>query len=124
MIVILKQNRLKLYLNQCFKILNKLFETYICRMQKFDQLILSLILTLKAPNKNCSRRHFKFLLLSFEKIRLDISCKSSAYQRIHLKHQVYQRSRSCLSEDSLETSSLIFSEKQCKNINKCRLLQS
>ena len=24
-------------------------------------------LTLKAPNKNCSRRHFDFLLLSFEK---------------------------------------------------------
>ena len=23
-------------------------------------------LTLKAPNKNCSRRYFKFLLLSFE----------------------------------------------------------
>ena len=23
-------------------------------------------LTLKAPNKNCSRRHFNFLLLSFE----------------------------------------------------------
>ena len=24
------------------------------------------ILTLKVPNKNCSRRHFIFLLLSFE----------------------------------------------------------
>ena len=24
------------------------------------------LLTLKAPNKNCSRRHFNFLLLSFE----------------------------------------------------------
>ena len=24
------------------------------------------VLTLKAPNKNCSRRHFNFLLLSFE----------------------------------------------------------
>ena len=24
------------------------------------------ILTLKAPNKNCSRRHFNFLILSFE----------------------------------------------------------
>ena len=30
----------------------------------------------------------------------------------------------CLAEDSLETSSLIFSEKQWKNINVCRLLQS
>ena len=46
-------------------------------------------LALKAPNKNCSRRHFKFLFLSFEeydarKWRLDFSCE----QRIHLKHQV------------------------------------
>ena len=30
----------------------------------------------------------------------------------------------CLAEDSLETSSLIFSEKQWKNIYECRLLQS
>ena len=44
--------------------------------------------TLIAPNKNCSRRHFNFLLLSFEEIRLDFSCESSAKQRIHLKHQV------------------------------------
>ena len=29
----------------------------------------------------------------------------------------------CLAEDSLETSSLIFSEKQWKNIYECRLLQ-
>ena len=35
-------------------------------------------LTLKEPNKNCSRRHFNFLLLSFVKIRLDFSCQSSA----------------------------------------------
>ena len=35
-------------------------------------------LTLKAPNKNCSRRHFNFLLLSFEENK----------ERIHLKHQV------------------------------------
>ena len=45
-------------------------------------------LTVKAPNKICSRRHFNFLLLSFEEIRLDFSCESSALQRIHLKHQV------------------------------------
>ena len=25
-----------------------------------------ILLTLKTPNKNCSRRHFNFLLLSFE----------------------------------------------------------
>ena len=30
----------------------------------------------------------------------------------------------CLAEDSLETSCLIFSEKQWKNIYECRLLQS
>ena len=30
----------------------------------------------------------------------------------------------CLTEDSLDTSSLIFSEKQSKNIYECRLLQS
>ena len=29
----------------------------------------------------------------------------------------------CLAEDSLETSGLIFSEKQWKNIYECRLLQ-
>ena len=36
------------------------------------------VLALKVPNKKCSRRHFNFLLLSFEKIRLDFSCESSA----------------------------------------------
>ena len=35
-------------------------------------------LALKAPYKNCSRRHFNFLLLSSKKIRLDFSCESSA----------------------------------------------
>ena len=30
----------------------------------------------------------------------------------------------CLSEDSLETSQVIFSEKQWKNVYECRLLQS
>ena len=39
-------------------------------------------LTLKAPNKNCSRQHFNFLLLSFEEN------KGLIFQRIHLKHQV------------------------------------
>ena len=64
-------------------------------------------LTLKAPNKNCSRRHFNFSLLSFEKN------KASFFMWIL-----------CLAEDSLETLSLIFSEKQWKNIYECRLLQS
>ena len=35
--------------------------TGISKILKF-----SYLLTLKAPNKNCSRRHFNFLLLSFE----------------------------------------------------------
>ena len=48
-------------------------------------------LTLEAPNKNCSRRHFNCLLYLSKKIGLDFSCESSA---------------------SLVTSSLIFSEKQ------------
>ena len=52
-------------------------------------------LTLKAPNKNCSRRHLNFFLLS------------SAQQRIHLKHHV-----------------LFSLKKTMKNIYECRLLQS
>ena len=42
------------------------------------------ILTLKAPNKNCSRQHFNLLLLSFEEN------KASFFQvnPLHLKHQV------------------------------------
>ena len=41
-------------------------------------------LTLKVPNKNCSRQHFNFLLLSLEENEADFSCE----QRIHLKYQV------------------------------------
>ena len=54
-------------------------------------------LTLKVPNKNCSRQHFTFLLLSFE--------QNKAWFFMWIL---------CLAEDSLETSSLIFSEKQWK----------
>ena len=46
-----------------------------------------------------------FFLLSQKKIRLDVSCESSARQRIHKKHP-----------------SLIFSER-LKLKKKCRLLQ-
>ena len=46
----------------------------------------TLNLTLKVPNKNCSRQHFDFLLLSFEVIRLHVLCESSALQRIHMKY--------------------------------------
>ena len=63
------------------------------------------LLTLKAPNQNCSRRHFNFLLLSFE--------ENKAWFFMWIL---------CLAEDSLETSSLIFSGKQWKNIYECRLL--
>ena len=31
-----------------------------------SQVHLCFVLTLKRPNKNCSRRHFNFLLLSFK----------------------------------------------------------
>ena len=48
------------------------------------------LLTLKAPNKNCSRRQFIFFFFFYlsKKIRPDFSFESSAWQRIHLKHQV------------------------------------
>ena len=65
------------------------------------------ILTLKAPKKNCSRQHFNFLLLSFE--------ENKAWFFMWIL---------CLAEDSSETSSLICSEKQWRNIYECRLLQS
>ena len=47
------------------------------KLISFDSVI---VLILKAPNKNCSRRHFNFSLLSFEgnEIRLDFSCEFSA----------------------------------------------
>ena len=41
-----------------------------------------------SANHNCSRRHSKIFFHCFsKKIRLDISCQSSARQRIHMKHQ-------------------------------------
>ena len=50
-----------------------------------------LILTLKAPSKIFSRRHFILFYLFFffsEKIKcLDIPCESSAWQTIHMKCQ-------------------------------------
>ena len=60
-------------------------------------------LTLKAPNKNCNRRHFNFLFLSFE--------ENKAWFFMWIL---------CLAEYSFESSSLIFSEKQWKNIYCCR----
>ena len=54
-------------------------------LSKKTRLDFSFKLILKAPNKNCRRQHFNFLLLSFEEMKLDFSC---AELRIHLKHQV------------------------------------
>ena len=74
----------------------------------YHSLNILISLTLKAPNKYCSRRHFNFITFYLSmKIRLDFSCESSAQQRIHLKHKV------------------LFSLKNNeKNIYECRLLQS
>ena len=47
----------------------------------------------------------KYFLLFSEKIRLDISCESTARQRIHMKHQN------------------LFSSSDKSEKNKCRLLQ-
>ena len=49
------------------------------------------LLTLKVPSKIAADN--TFILLSFEEIRLDVSCDSSARQRIHMKYQVlfYQK---------------------------------
>ena len=42
----------------------------------------------QSTNQDCSRRHLLIFFRCFtEKIRLNISCESSARQRIHMKHQ-------------------------------------
>ena len=43
---------------------------------------------LKRQTKIVADNTLFFLLLSFKEIRLDISCESSARQRIHMKYQV------------------------------------
>ena len=49
---------------------------------------LSDILTLKAPITTAADDIHKYFFYCFsEKIGLDVSCESSARQRIHLKHQ-------------------------------------
>ena len=87
----------------------KLWQYYCCKTQQMKHsnlwfcIIFSLLyrlcsyLTLKAPNKNCSRQHFIFVLLSFEEN------KAWFYMWIL-----------CLAEDLHETSSLIFSKKKTK----------
>ena len=65
--------------------------TFICESLKTSSESTDFLLTLKAPNKKVQQTTFKILFLSFKKkIRLDF----------------------CLAENSLETSSFIFSEKQ------------
>ena len=47
-----------------------------------------LFLTLKVPIMTAADDIHKYLFSCFsEKIRLDVSCESSARQRIHMKHQ-------------------------------------
>ena len=54
-----------------------------------QQTVTVIVLTLKAPNKNFSRRHFNvFYFYLLKKIWLDVLCESSALQRIHMKYQV------------------------------------
>ena len=45
-------------------------------------------LTLKAPNKIAADNILIFYFYLSKKIKLDFSCEPSAWQRIHLKHQV------------------------------------
>ena len=68
------------------------------------------LFSLKAPNKNCSRRHFKFLLLT-KKIRLNFSGEFSS--RIHLKYQMLFFLKKKKKK-----------KKKRKNVYECRLLQS
>ena len=63
-------------------------------------------LTLKALITTAADDIYKYFFIFFsEKIRLDISCESSAIQRIHMKHQA------------------LFPQKDKSKKIKCRLLQ-
>ena len=67
---------------------------------------LPLLLTLKAPTTTAADDFHKYFFHCFsEKVRLDVSCESSARQRIHLKNQA------------------LFSLKDKSKQLKCRLLQ-
>ena len=50
--------------------------------------ITSSFLTLKAPIATAEDDSLIFFYRFSDKIMLDISCESSAWQRIHMKHQV------------------------------------
>ena len=60
---------------QLYKILKQL---YGVNYSKYNLLSFNAVLTLKVPNKNCSRRHFNFYFYLSKKIRLDVSSESSA----------------------------------------------
>ena len=49
---------------------------------------MNLILTLKAQTKISTDDILIFSFYLSKKIKLDFSCESSAYQKIHMKHQV------------------------------------
>ena len=48
-------------------------------------------LTLKVPITTAADNIYKYFFIFFsEKIRFDISCESSARQKIHVKHQAFK----------------------------------
>ena len=47
------------------------------------------VLTLKAPSKVAADDTYFFYFYLLKKIRLDVSCESSARQRIYMKYQVF-----------------------------------
>ena len=98
---------------QCISLSRQLFRIYqLCtswHWKRENDILLHIVKPLKPSRakQNCSRRHFYFVYFySTKKIRLDISCESSAQQRIHMKYQV------------------LFSLKNNEQIQDCRLLQS
>ena len=67
-------------------------------------------LTLKTPNKNLQKTTLIFFYFHLnKKLKLDVSWES--LERIHIFMWIF-----CLTEDSHELSSLIFSEKQWKSV--------
>ena len=68
--------------------------------------MLQVNLTIKAPVTTAADDIYEYFFIVFQKkIRLDISCESSAWQRFHMKHQA------------------LFPDKDKSKKIKCRLLQ-